>query len=230
MKKLVILALAALWCGAAQSAPTLADEEAHYLGEFRKTGDLGDLIDVARVREERGKWKEASAAWGLVARQGRFSGVPGYGETTYIDLADWFKTRIAARSRGVKPASMSARRAANSAYLSLIKNPSVQNAQRVDLDGDGLPEVVHYIYTPANASVPSDFLVKKWSKNQYLTEIRIGGKERIPMRFRTAKNAQGWGEIYLDYSGARDDNMAEQILISNSDYILQVPQIGETDN
>ena len=150
MNKIVPFAL--LFVVASSSAhadfKTLAEREANILQSYRKGANAEDLVALSGLREERGKYAEALQTLALLRKTFGSSGSRAYADDkvlTYNQLANWMAKGIAAKRRGIRRAPAATRRAAERNYARYYANDKTLNATLVDLNGDGLKELVSYI-------------------------------------------------------------------------------------
>ena len=188
MNKLIIAALAAtLGFGGVASAQSLATKEASALKKFRANPrDADALVQVALLRERQGKLSQAAATWGLVQKQFKNASSRAQILTvrndlmtdSYNGLAATYLAHLRDRIRGERRASASQRRAADAAYRKMSKERLIKGMRQVDMDGDGLPELVYYIVSRPDADGPSSVVVDRWGRDKYEHAWMISATEK----------------------------------------------------
>ena len=222
MNKLIFPALlATLLLGQPGHAafPTLAEIEARLLKSYRDQPNAEDLVGLANVREKRGKYAEALQTWGLLKKSfgtSRSRAYTGSGDKnlTYNQLADWTAKRISAKRRGVRQASASSRRAAKRAFEKYWATDKTANATLVDLNGDGLEEMVSYI------DGGRKLRVHVWNGGMWDSVWQGDTRNGAPIDddfLITGGQGEGWPEVFIMYLREGSPNSDSGHLMTNGD-------------
>ena len=219
MNKIKIVFSALLLVVASSSAhadfKTLAEREANILQSYRQGANAEDLVILANIREERGKYGEALQTLALLRKTFGTSGSRAYADDevlTYNQLANWMAKRIAAKRRGIRRAPAATRRAAELAYARYYANDKTLNATLVDLNGDGLEEMVSYI------DFGRKLRVHIWNGGMWDSVWQSKDNANISDDYLiTGGEGQGWPAVFIDYLRANSPNPDSGHLMTNGD-------------
>ena len=219
MNKLTVPALLAATLSIAPAAhaafPTLAEKEARVLKSYRDNPNASDLVGLSHIREDRGKFAEALQTWDLLKKTFGTSYSRAYMGSedkimTYNQLADWTAKRINAKRRGVRQASASTKRAADTQFKFVRDQVGWEDPTRIDLDGDGLEEII----------VVEEKVMKvlKWRKDNF-TYVWKGdtrnGQKISPNFLITGGEGKGWPQVFIIY--ATSDSSTSGHISTNGD-------------
>lgn len=197
MNKLILSVLFLSLCGIARADfKTLAEKEAYWLKEYRDDPkNVHALVNVAEIREDRGKFAEALQTWSLVRKSYGTSYSKAFKDETmltYNQFADWTAKRIRAKSRGVRPASRAAKRAAARSYAKLKGAPGVVDPAFVDLNGDGLQEMISY------TNGGRTLIVATWNNGMW--DSVWASRDTVSDDYLvTGGEGKGWPELFISY-------------------------------
>lgn len=220
MNKIKIVFSALLLVVASSSAhadfKTLAEREANILQSYRQEANAEDLVALSGIREGRGKYAEALQTLALLRKTFGTSGSRAYKDDkvlTYNQLANWMAKRITAKRRGIRRAPAALRRAALRDYTRYYANDKGLNATLVDLNGDGLEEMVAYVDSGRN------FLrVHIWNGEMWDSVWQSKENANISDDYLiTGGEGQGWPAVFVSYLRPNSPNSDSGHLMTNGD-------------
>lgn len=211
----VALGIAALCFTARAAEPeSLAQREARLAAAFKKAPEVQTLEELAMVREKAGLFNKAEATWGLlVSRYGaqESSYSDDKKRLTYAQLAVWMRHRLTRRrnlARRGKASSQQYRRAwyARNNY---VENPPVTHLHAyrdIDLDGDGIEEVVYYGRSgPLGKGRRNSMSIARWDGIDRFRPIwSQDGRQPVEVEY---KEGDDFGELVLVFTQESDDVM-----------------------
>ena len=222
MNKLILPALLAATLCAAPAAhaafPTLAEKEANILKSYRANSNAEDLVTLAWIREARGKYGQALQTLDLLRKS--------YGSTTskavtgqdrplsYGALADWMATRVRAKKRGIAQVPASVRRAAQNEFDKSYAKDKRARAEFVDMNGDGLKELVSY-------DSEGKFLrVHEWANGRFIKVWQSHHTESEAVSnsyFFNGGEGKDWPGVFVAYSNEDSTKNSAGHLKTNGD-------------
>lgn len=204
MNKLIVPALLATLClgGVADASfQTLAQKEARVLKSYRDQPNAEDLVGLSWIREARGKYNESLQTLDLLRRSYGSSRSRAWmnqddKRLTYGELASWMAVRVKAKRRGIRQASAASKRAAQRSFDKYHASDKNANATLVDLNGDGLKEMVSYIGFGAYLRV------HVWNGEIYdsVWQSRDQAGEKVSDDYLiTGGEGEDWPSVYVSY-------------------------------
>lgn len=233
MNKLTLFGLLGASCfSGAAHAQSLAEREASHLRAYRANPkDVGALIKVARLREERGRYTEAAATWNLVQKTFPTSSsralTMGHSNLlfaeSYNSLGARWIARLQTRGTARPQASSSERRAAARAYRKLIKDPLLYQVTRVDMDDDGMPELVYFNRSRPDADGYLALNVDKWNGEAF--EHAWVGSNNADRGYAMDYKVVGkrWPTIAVTYFTDKQYGTPAGNIYSDGDTVLSMP-------
>ncbi|MBW3637050.1 MAG: hypothetical protein KY445_11415 [Armatimonadetes bacterium] len=216
MKTLKLLVIWPLCVAISHSAgaDTLAQQEANWLKEFRRTQEPTALAHLAMVREERGLWSEAASTWQWLDKRWGSRVISSQSRSpaaTWHQVVDFHLHRIARkRNLGAKPPRVTPqlRRRLADAAIQFGNRPPVDQLDFVaqaDLDGDSVDEIVFLGRSgPLGKRTRKMLGIARWNGTGY----RVVWKTTQPIPFMmhvVDRDADGWKEVFLGYTPDSDD-------------------------
>ncbi len=217
MNKIVSFALLLVVASSSAHADfkTLAEREAVVLGSYRQGANAEDLVALAGIREERGKYAESLQTLALLRKT--FGTSYSRARTddkvlTYNQLANWTGKRIALKRRGIRRAPAAIRRAAERSYARYYAGDKTLNATLVDLNGDGLKELVSYI------DFGRKLRVHIWNGGMWDSVWQSKDNANISDDYLiTGGEGQGWPAVFVSYLRPNSPNSDSGHLMTNGD-------------
>ena len=222
MNKFIIPALLAATLCTAPAAhaafPTLAEKEARVLKSYRDQPNAEDLVGLAWIREARGKYQESLQTLDLLRKSYGSSTSKAVTENdrplTYGALADWMATRVRAKKRGIPQVSASVRRAAQSEFDKRYAKDERAQAEFVDMNGDGLKELVSY-------DSENKFLrVHEWANGRFIKvwQSHITPSEAVSNSyFFNGGEGKDWPGVFVAYENEDSTKNSAGHLKTNGD-------------
>ena len=223
MNKLILPALLAVLPGVAQAVDrTEAEKEAYALQRYRANPrDPKALVDVAQIREGRAKWSAALGTWSLIQKQFGSKNSPAWDgryQLTYGQLASWWTQRINARLEAPPRPSALQRAAAEKHWQRIKSSASFQKPGRIDLDSDGIPEIVYFLESyNSNGDTIRQLRVDKWRVNQYVYKWSSG--DAVPADY-TIVATKNWPNLNVEYVDGVNPTLKS--IYSNSESIIEI--------
>lgn len=200
---------------------TLAQQEARLLSQVR--GGQGSLVQLAAVREQRGRYREALATWALVKKQdpkGQVTHDTSAPESTYADLADFVTQRLHRKQNLAASPPRFDQRVHQQAgewlqknwFFALQSDGNYELLVQADLDGDFIDEVFFVgKHGPLTRRDKPFMGIAKWDGKRYKVIYRATGKQKpiiMPVSYAVVdRDGDGWKEIRLVFE-PETENMA----------------------
>jgi hypothetical protein len=222
--------------GPSQAADTLAQQEAELLQAVRKqpVADAYSLARLAFVREKRGHYQQATAAWNLVKRlhYGKLppneSSAPTH---SYGQIADFYTARLRRKQwlAAHPPRLSNALRRKLAQAKSYALNHTlhgeghVQMSIRADLDGDLIDEIFAAGTKNSLSKRNEPFMcIAKWDGSGYKVVWRAEGKHKprmFPFGYRIAdEDGDGCKEIMCSFQPETDNDAT--LLFNGTDAMM----------
>ncbi len=213
LKIVGVLLLAALAAYPARCADDLVGREARLLAKV-KAGTTSEIFGLARVREQKGDFKNALATWSLIEKWRAAGKLPAQGVQSQMlnaPLIAFWKQRLRRKiNLAAKPVRIDAalrRRIAHAAMVFGDQSPvdQLDIGVQADLDGDGIDE---YFFLGKNGPLGNRKEgatgIASFDGSKYVVAWQT--KKRIPVMVWVAdEDGDGWKEITLGYTPDSDD-------------------------
>lgn len=205
----------------AVSKEDLAKREAELLAQVRASKYAGPPVELAEVRERRGRYPQALATWGLIKKSWakrqvtNESSAPNY---TYGEWADFVTQRLhrkrklaAARPRfNVQVQQRTSDWLNHNKLFFLQEEGNYDFLVQADLDGDFIDELFFVGKYGSLGKRNKPFMgIAKWDGSRYRVVYRATGKNKpiiMPAAYAVVdEDGDGWKEVNLSFEPETDN-------------------------